>query len=296
MFAQLKLQYAGMLTSGAYLLLLVIGVKLDSVAGWLGVLGVTAAIGFFAWMSAYRRERLITDTPTSKVASAAQGYVELFGRAEQHDGRMLLSKLSSHPCTWYRYRIEEREGDKWKEIDSGWSQDTFLLADETAKCVIDPDYAEIITDRKRTWTRDDYRYTEWLIVPKDPLYAIGEFSTIGGSQLESDYRADLDALLTEWKKNQPQLLARFDLNRDGKIDLQEWEMARREARREVEKRQARMRLEDQSINIMRKPRDGRLFLISNLAPEAVARKYTLWTAFHLLVFFIAGGTSVYLAL
>lgn len=296
MFAQLKLQYAGMLTSGAYLLLLVVGFKLDSIGGWIGVLGVTAAIGFIAWMSAYRRKRVITDTPTSKCASAAQGYVELFGRAEQHDGRVLLSKLSSLPCTWYWYRIEQREGDKWKEIDSGRSSDTFLLADETGKCVIDPDYAEIITDRKKTWTRDDYRHTEWLIVPRDPLYAIGEFSTMGGPQLELDYKADLNALLTEWKKNQPQLLARFDLNRDGKIYLQEWELARREARREVEKRQTRMRLEDQSINIMRQPRDGRLFLISNLGPEALARKYTLWTAFHLLVFFLAGGASVYLAL
>lgn len=36
---------------------------------------------------------------------------------------------------------------------------------------------------------------------------------------------------------------------------------------------------------MHKPRDGRLFLISDLDPMELARRYQLWAWFHLLVLF-----------
>ena len=36
---------------------------------------------------------------------------------------------------------------------------------------------------------------------------------------------------------------------------------------------------------MHKPRDGRLFLISDLDPMEFARRYQLWAWFHLLVLF-----------
>lgn len=41
----------------------------------LGQLFAVAAVSFFAWMANYRRYRQIHDLPTSRIASAAQGYV-----------------------------------------------------------------------------------------------------------------------------------------------------------------------------------------------------------------------------
>ena len=39
--------------------------------------------GFGMWQHGQRRARLIEDIPTSKIATAPQGYVELMGRAVQ---------------------------------------------------------------------------------------------------------------------------------------------------------------------------------------------------------------------
>ena len=42
------------------------------------------------------------------------------------------------------------------------------------------------------------------------------------------------------------------------------------------------------------PGDGRLFLLSNLPEENLARKYVLWGWFHLLTFVGATGSAAYL--
>ncbi len=58
------------------------------------ILGTTlaalTAAGLLAWLASYKRYRLIADTPTSQITSAAQGYVELVGRCEPHSNDSLL--------------------------------------------------------------------------------------------------------------------------------------------------------------------------------------------------------------
>lgn len=68
-----------------------------------------------------------------------------------------------------------------------------------------------------------YRYTEMRIHPNEPLYAIGLFETVGGAGSEYNTGSDVGHLLREWKKNSEQLLARFDENKDGQIDMEEWQ-------------------------------------------------------------------------
>ena len=48
------------------------------------------------------------DTPTSKIRSAAQGYVELSGHGELMEGPKIIAPLTSKYCTWYSYKVEER--------------------------------------------------------------------------------------------------------------------------------------------------------------------------------------------
>lgn len=284
MLDSLRREYAHLVTSGAQLLLLLIGLKLESRKGWLICLSVMAAISILAWLSALNRLRTIRDTPTSKIASAAQGYVELSGRGHPF-GDPLLGKLSLLPCLWYRYRIEQREsGNKWKTMDTGESDDTFILRDDTGECVIDPEQAEILTLHHDQWHDGDYRYTEWKLIEHDSLYVIGQFRTQGGSSVEFDTHAELNALLAEWKQDMPALLKRFDLDNDGTLNAQEWMLARSAANREV----ARMMREAQAqpdINIVGRPRDGKLFMVSNLDQGKLARRYLLWSWAHLLIFF-----------
>ena len=288
MLVSLRRRYAEFITSGAQFALLFIGIHLESRDGWLGCLSVMALISFIAWLSSLQRLRAIRDTPTSKVASAAQGYVELSGRGKPFDATPLISKCRGLPCLWYRYTIEQRNSktgseNEWKTVDSGESNDTFLLRDDTGDCVVDPEYAEIVTKHRDQWREGKYCYTEWKLIDSDSLYVIGEFRTRSGA-VEFDSRAELNALLAEWKNDKPALHARFDLNNDGELDMNEWLLARQAAKREVAKKQREAHAQA-DIHLIGQPRDGKLFLISNLTPEKLSRRYLFWAWAHLMIFF-----------
>lgn len=291
MLVRLRREYAQLVTSGAQLLLVFVGFKLESRTGWLVCLAIMAAISFFAWLSALRRLRSIRDTPTSKIASAAQGYVELIGRGRQFGEVPLLGKLTQLPCLWYRFKIEERyktkDGHSWRTIDSGESDDSFLLRDDTGECVVDPEQAEISTRHRDQWQQGDHRYTEWKLLKEDSIYVIGQFRTQSGA-VEFNTRAELNALLAEWKKDLPVLHARFDLNNDGELGMNEWLLARQAAKREVAKKLREAQAQP-DIHIISQPRDGKLFLISNLTPDRLSGRYLFWAWVHLIIFFGALG-------
>ncbi|MBI4937892.1 MAG: hypothetical protein HY846_06695 [Nitrosomonadales bacterium] len=289
MLTRLRREYANLVTSGTQLLLLLVGAHIESRTGWLACLGLMAAISPFAWLSALRRLRLVRDTPTSRIASAAQGYVELSGRGQPLPGAPLISKLRVLPCLWYRYKVERKDNDnKWHTEDSGESEDSFLLEDGTGQCVVDPTGAEILTIHKDTWHQGDYRYTEWKLIRHDPIYGIGQFKTVGGSSATLDPNEQIKAVLAEWKQDTQSLHARFDLDNDGALDMREWMLARQAARREAEKRTSAARAEPDTSFLVQ-PHDGRLFLISNLKQDKLARRYLFWTWAHLAMFFGALG-------
>lgn len=283
------------LTGGAHAFIIIGAIQFEDPAVWPWALLAMAGVSFFGWLGNHRRYRQIHDLPTSKIASAAQGYVELVGRGELVDGAPVYCKLSTRPCCWYRYKVEEESSDnKWKTIDEGCSVAHFLLVDDTGSCVISPEGAEIVTDEHRSWRAGSYRYHEWLLLPKTVLYAIGEFTTHGrqiGSAAEE--RAEVSALIANWKEDKAGLLKRFDLDQDGSIDLREWELARSQAIREVRKQQAAQAHKlIEGVHLLRKPRDGRLFLLANEMPDTLGRRYRWWSWLHLLIFIGAGVGSL----
>ena len=289
MIVNFRREYGQFITSGAQLLVLFVGVRLESRTGWLACLGLMALISLIAWRSTLKRRRAIADTPTSRIASAAQGYVELSGSGKPLDFPPLVSHLTALPCLWYRYQVEERRsGDKWRIISSGEREVAFLIEDGSGRCVIDVENAEILSTHKERWTTGRFRNTEWKLLINDPIYAIGEFRTLGGSRVELDAKHDLNALLSDWKKDRHDLLRRFDLNKDGELDMQEWAMARQVVRREVSRMHREAR-NDADVNTLSCPSNGQLYLISNLDPDKIARRYLWWAAFHLTVFFGALG-------
>ena len=291
MLVGLRREYAQLVTSGAQLVLLFVGFQLESREGWLGCLSAMAVLSFFAWLSALHRLRAIRGTPTSRVASAAQGYVEFIGRGKPFGNTPLISKLRQLPCLWYRYQIEEhhktRDGHSWRTIDSGESSDSFVLRDDSGDCVVDPEHAEIVTKHHDQWQEGNYRYTEWKLIHNDYLYVIGEFRTRSGA-VEFDSRAELNEMLAEWKRDKSALHARFDLNGDGELDMQEWMLARQAAKREVAKIKREVHAQP-DLHLIGQPRDGKLFLISNLTPEKLSRRYLFWSWAHVAIFFGALG-------
>jgi hypothetical protein len=271
------------LTSGAYFVVLLAGVA-DHFAFLPYVLAAVSLISFAAWVVNYRQLRQIEDTPVSNIASAAQGYVEIAGHAEEPAGMPIRSRITDAACVWFHYEIRTDRGDL---LESGDSDDPFIIRDATGQCVIDPEGARVFTSRRDAWTNGGRRYVESTLMPRDPICALGEFTTLSDTA-EPDLDTDVGALLAEWKKNRPELLKRFDLDQDGTIDLREWELARRQARREVEARQ-RDNYVSVGTNVLRKPADGKPFLISNCVPDKIRNGYRIWTWVHILIFIGAGG-------
>jgi|MEHZ01.5.fsa_nt_MEHZ011551434.1_50 DNA mismatch repair ATPase MutS len=74
-----------------------------------------------------------------------------------------------------------------------------------------------------------YRYSESRIHPNDLLYALGLFQTVHAESASEQTETETAALLNEWKKDHQALLAKFDTNQDGEIDMKEWNRARQEA-------------------------------------------------------------------
>ncbi len=293
MLDSLRLRIIEPLTVGGYLVLLVIGFEMRTREAWIASLTSILVLAAAAWVMSYRRARSITDTPTSNIASAAQGYVELVGRAHHHPGGPILSRCTALPCVWYKFIIEQKTGDnKWRRMNSGQSDESFMLDDGSGRCMVDPEHAEVIAKRKERWVQGNHRYTEWLLLPQARIYALGQFSTVGGANSNLDFRRDVADLLAEWKQKKKDLLKRFDLDGDGEINEQEWMLARQQARRDVNKEHKNIRLQS-GTNVMHKPRDGRLFLISDLDPLRLARRYQLWAWFHLAMLFGALGALVW---
>ncbi len=277
---------------GVMLFALTVAINVGSRAAWLSAIAAICAIGLAAWVGNTRRQRLLHDLPTSRIASAAQGYAELSGRIAQ-DEQKLFAKLSLIPCAWYRYQIEKKDNDgHWQVDEFGSSDDTFVMSDPTGRCIIDPKGAEITTWHKDVWIESDTRYTEYLLLPNDDLYAVGDFTTLSYDTSAQTLKNDVGALLAEWKSDRNALLRRFDTNQDGEIDLAEWEKARQAAQQEIRTQQQEPSA-DNPAHLLRRPKSTRPFLLSNLGHEKLGRRYRVWAWVHLVIFFIGCGGLAY---
>jgi len=273
----------------------VVALALRADTGWgsIAALSLLLASGLYGWLRSVQHARLILDTPTSRIASAAQGYVELRGRARALDGTPLHSPVDGLPVLWYRVVTERRGADgKWRKLNACESDASFLLDDGSSVCAVDPEGAEMLVRRRDLSTRGDTRTTQWSLINNDRVYALGEFITLGSVSADFDGRAQVGELLAIWKADKASLLQRFDLDDNGELDVREWELARMAAKREVSRVRDEV-LAAPDAHVMRKPLNQRLYLISDLDPSRIARRYQWLAAFHLAVFLGAAAASAW---
>lgn len=282
------------------------------------ILMLVSGGGFIGTFYYLIRKRIIEDVPTSKIRSAAQGYIELNGHSALMPGTEIRAPLTGTVCTWFYFTIEEyrRSGkrSRWVIIERGSSEALFLLIDTTGQAVIDPEGAGItpaVTDvwygsarqpdpgtarAEGGWLRFSggrYRYTEERIHPGDPLYVIGLFNTIGAAT-GYDINDEVRKLLVEWKRESESLLEQFDTNRDGGIDLEEWNQVREAAWRQVKARHDELK-NFPPVHMMSDTRDGRRpYLLSVLAESGLVKKYGKNAGLCITAFFIAGILAVWL--
>jgi hypothetical protein len=288
----------------------------DPLEYWL-VLAAVAAAGLWGFLRGFRWwrwARLIEDTPTSRVRSAAQGYVELIGTARRMGGAPVFAPLSKLPCTWWSFSIERRSRDSrgrvaWKVVNRRISDSLFYLEDDTGRCIVDPEGAEVLPRATDTWYGDtplpvagppiqrgfrgfgnDYRYRESRVHDGDTLYAIGWFRT-ESSVLPGALDEEVAALLRQWKRDSEGLMRRFDTDGDGTLTLPEWERARAAAHAQVVS-ERRSQAADPGVHVLERSRDDRPFLLAAGDAQALARRYRLHAVVGLAVFL---GATVALA-
>lgn len=247
---------------------------------WPLLAGTGAAVAFALMARNLRRARLIEDIPTSKIRSAAQGYLELNGFARTGADGPLEAPLTRTPCVWYRYRIEQRElagHNRWRTVKSGASEQPFLLDDSTGQCLVDPRGADITPGRQRQWVDGRNRYTEALLRADDWLYLVGWFESLHPPNASAQAQTLSRQLLREWKADQPALLARFDANGDNVIDSAEWEAARTSATTQAH-RHVLKHYDPTPQHILKRPTQRRHpYLIANRDPKRLASRYR-WQA------------------
>ncbi len=272
----------------------------------LAVAALAALAAFVTGFVCLYRARVIEDTPTARIRSAPQGYVELEGVMRMMPGEPVISPLSARRCCWWRYKVEQkrtrhRNGKRetrWVTVDQDSSSALFLLSDETGECCVDPVGATVLPSERNVWyghaRRPDvgpavgrgfwrsafcrYRYTEEVLHAGRPIYAIGLFRTHGGHGEPVDLAAQTRELLAKWKQD-PKMMALFDVNKDGQVDVREWDAARRLA----EQRAAAAVIDAGPLpdtHLLSKPPGRRPYLLSALTQAQLIRRYRLrgWVA------------------
>ncbi len=261
---------------------------------------LAALISFYFFVRNWKRLRIIEDTPTARLRSAHQGYIELEGKGQFMD-EPIYAPLSNHPCLWYRSQIEQQETftengrtqTRWNVVYKNISNHRFKLTDGANSCYVDPDDAEVNGSERLVWygntewpTRtqilesqsivhamtNSYRYSEWLILPGQSLYILGQFKTWSATTQQS-VRDVMIHLINDWKQDQPALRERFDSNKDGNIDQQEWEVARQESRSEAQQIHDQLVLEPDTHIIAKLDNATQPFIISVYPQALLVQKY-----------------------
>lgn len=288
---------------------------------WAIGLAIGAAVCFVVTFIFFYRARIIEDTPTSKIRSAAQGYVELEGLAKAFNNQPITAKLSHKECLWYKYEIEKYVGgknNKWRTVEKGESRDFFLIKDDTGHCLVDPVGAKITPISKSKWmgntkyplpgtapaksssflgitliSGSTYRYSEERLNDNDLLYALGNFKTFSNPKQIPTLNEEVRQYLAKLKQQPAKLHKHFDKNRDGKIDMEEWDEARKAVIRHV---QGKYQSEaNAGINLLELPKERRHpYLLSAFPQDDLIQKYKRYSVFGLVGFFLAGTISVYM--
>jgi len=198
---------------------------------YVALLGLDFAIvlcSAYLLFSLRRRALEVSDTPVSKIRSAAQGYVALSGIQMNPKGETLLTKMGRRPCTWCRIKsyTYNEAGQKQEYVET--SNMFIRIIDGTGECLIDPAKAEIVGTQKDIWIGEiaspstlcnnvfkrmlfsffkpsASRYEETYFVPTTQLYALGKFVTITNADNQHEHM-----LLPDDESHYPFVLSGLD--------------------------------------------------------------------------------------
>ncbi len=227
--------------------------------------GVIAIMSAICAKSLYNRIRLIEDTPSTSLSSAAQGYAEIEGKVRLYDDEIVRGPNMDLPVmVWY--------GKDMQSSTAG-----FILEDEKGRCTIDPNDAEVITPR---YNYSGHSYN--AIYPGETIYVLGYLETLNKHRTEYERNALIGKKISNWKRNRYRFLDLFDTDKDGKIDDSEMAFARENATRLVDEDLEEV-YQAPATHVISRPDDGRPFLLSSIHPDKLLKRYKISLWIHLFI-------------
>jgi len=144
--------------------------------------------------------------------------------------------------------------------------DQFLSAGQ-----IEPTGAEVMPVEKQVWVEDNIRVSEWRIPEDCELFAVGKLSTIGPATETAPISGKIKTLHVY--RGLKERFVKTNEKRPEKISTPT--VAKRE-----------------STNHLKKPDDGRVFLIAGQHPDKVGKRFFLISSIHVIGIIGFGTGSV----
>jgi hypothetical protein len=195
-----------------------------------------------------RQAGLVEDTPLSEIKSAAQGLVEIQGYALPFNEA--FKTLSGHPAIFHELTIQRKVGKNWETLYHERLGSKFVASDGTGLVLVELKDAELIVQKnniKQEQMNDEaraiissrfgidvpvvrffglsarYKITERAILVGSPVYLRGAFfqkKNLPGYSISPAHIGFLRKV-ADIRKVKDLKIKSFDLNRDGRIDVEE---------------------------------------------------------------------------
>ncbi|MEE4244220.1 MAG: LemA family protein [Kangiellaceae bacterium] len=145
------------------------------------LLFISFAVAFgFSWFGflKVKIKRFIENIPTESISAVAFGLTEIKGILKPTEpDKLLESPLTRSQCTWFDYRVEEKQGSgkdaKWVTIEKSSQRIPMMCQDDSGEMLIMPNRASISSQHSVTHRRGRYRYSENSLRLGDELYVLG---------------------------------------------------------------------------------------------------------------------------
>ncbi|MFH1655832.1 MAG: GIDE domain-containing protein [Candidatus Omnitrophota bacterium] len=274
---------------------------------------------FFWGFKRLRRKRIIENIPTSTIRGLAIGLTEIIGEAKKTAS--LKSPLTQMECVFYRYTAERYQSSgrsgRWVTIAKGDSCfSPFWLDDGTGKIMVLPAGAEFILPNdyefSTGWGRSlpsnlinfmennglsykafigtqRLRFKEWYIGEGEKVYVLGT------AKKQRNALEDYNKLLVErlgQLKADSEKMAKVDLNKDGEISMEEWNLAVANVERKLlQEKLKTFKADNPTDVVITKGEMQKIFIISDHSQKELTEKLS-WQAFS----GVFGGAALTLAM
>lgn len=145
-----------------------------------------------------QRMRQVERTPQVEIASMISGEVAITGTIRS-GSELLNAPATGSETIYYRYVIQERDDDSWKQVESTNNRvEEFVVEDATGQVRVISAGARIDASIKHRRVEGDRRYTEYRLDPGDTVHLMGYATSSGpeyvvGFQEQGDYYARISS-------------------------------------------------------------------------------------------------------